>query len=90
MFIKLPFVVPSETVAPQPVPSQPVPPAGTSPEILKKSKCYMICMHMYHLQCITHIEPEMFHLMKFVIPKIMNEWVYVAYAFTMILLLFNP
>ena len=73
--------MPSETVAPQPVPSQPVPPAGTSPEILKKSKCYMICMHMYHLQCITHIEPEMFHLMKFVIPKIMNEWVYVAYAF---------
>ena len=30
---------------------------------------------------ITHVEPEMFDLIKFVIPKIMNEWMYVAYAF---------
>ena len=29
---------------------------------------------------ITHVEPEMFDLIKIVIPKIMNEWMYIAFA----------
>ena len=37
---------------------------------------------MHHqLQCITHSEPRMFDLTKIVIPKIMNEWEYIAYGF---------
>ena len=34
----------------------------------------MYCQQQY-------IKPEMFDLIKIVIPKIMNEWEYVAYAF---------
>ena len=30
---------------------------------------------------ISHVEPEMFDLTKVVIPKIMNEWEYIAEAF---------
>ena len=30
--------------------------------------------------CILHVEPEMFDLTKIVIPKIMNEWEYIAEA----------
>ena len=33
------------------------------------------------LLCILNLEPEMFDLTKFVIPKIMKEWEYVAEAF---------
>ena len=29
---------------------------------------------------ITHVEPEMFDLKKIVISKIMNDWMYIAYA----------
>ena len=28
----------------------------------------------------THVEPEMQDLMKIVIPRVMNEWKYIAYA----------
>ena len=30
---------------------------------------------------ISHIEPDMFDLTKIVVPKIMNEWEYIAEAF---------
>ena len=33
-----------------------------------------------HNKCIS-LEPKMFDLVKIVIPKIMNEWEYIAYAF---------
>ena len=32
------------------------------------------------LHYITHAEPEMFHITKIVIPKIMNQWEYIAEA----------
>ena len=32
------------------------------------------------LHYITHVEPEMFDITKIVIPKIMNQWEYIAEA----------
>ena len=63
--------------------------ATTSPntssdyKIFNKSKLrsYLCMFNFNDNDVISHVEPEMFHLTKIVIPKIMNKWEYIAEAF---------
>ena len=71
------MAIPFCTVSPETIPPQPA--AGTSSEIMNKSKWHMI-NHYAINKFITHVEPLMGDLQKIVISKVMNHWVEVAEA----------